>query len=76
MLFRSNPGDGNPGDGKRTETTDASITNRIQEMEERISGVDNTKGERIHRSKKMPNVNVSNSKHTGNLGHRKDQTKE
>ena len=28
--------------GKRTGTTDASITNRIQEMEERISGINNT----------------------------------
>ena len=26
--------------GKRTGTTDASITNRIQEMEERISGIE------------------------------------
>ena len=28
--------------GKRTGTTDASITNRIQEMEERISGVEDS----------------------------------
>lgn len=28
--------------GKRTETTDVSITNRIQGMEERISGVEDT----------------------------------
>jgi hypothetical protein len=27
---------------KRTGTTDASITNRIQKMEERISGIENT----------------------------------
>jgi uncharacterized coiled-coil protein SlyX len=28
--------------GKRTGTTDASITNRIQEMEERIPGTEDT----------------------------------
>jgi uncharacterized coiled-coil protein SlyX len=28
--------------GKRPETTNTSISNRIQEMEERISGVENT----------------------------------
>jgi hypothetical protein len=28
--------------GKRTETTDISISNKIQEMEERISGVEHT----------------------------------
>jgi hypothetical protein len=28
--------------GKRTGTTDASFTNTIQKMEERISGVENT----------------------------------
>ena len=28
--------------GKRTGTTDASITNRIQEMEERISDIEDT----------------------------------
>jgi hypothetical protein len=28
--------------GKRTGTTEASITNRRQEMEERISGIDDT----------------------------------
>ena len=31
--------------GKRTRTTDASITNRIQEMEDRISGEEDTKDE-------------------------------
>lgn len=28
--------------GKKTQTTDTSITNRIQGMEERISGVEDT----------------------------------
>ena len=28
--------------GKRTETTDASVANRIQEMEERISCIEDT----------------------------------
>ena len=31
--------------GKRTGTTDTSIINRIQEMEERISGIENTREE-------------------------------
>lgn len=31
--------------GKRPGTTDASITDRIQEIEERISGVEDTLGE-------------------------------
>jgi hypothetical protein len=31
--------------GKKTGTTDGNITNRIQEMEERISGVEDTQGE-------------------------------
>lgn len=37
---RGNPGDGNQG--KRTGTTDASITNIIQETEERISVIEVT----------------------------------
>ena len=38
---------------KRTGATDISITNRIQETEERISGVDDTLKKLIHQSKKM-----------------------
>jgi len=38
--------------GKRTGTIDANITNRIQEMEERISGVEDTI-EETDTSKKM-----------------------
>jgi hypothetical protein len=37
--------------GKRTGTTDASIINRIQEMEERISGVED-RGKKINASVK------------------------
>lgn len=37
--------------GKRTGTTDRSITNRIQKMQERISGIDDTR-EDIHPSVK------------------------
>jgi predicted nucleic acid-binding Zn-ribbon protein len=53
--------------GKKSGTIDASISNRIQEMEERISGeedsIENTK------SKKMQNAKRSDSKHPGNPGH-------
>ena len=56
--------------GKQTWTTDASIPNRIQEMEERISGIDDAieeMGSSVKenvREKKTPNI-----KHPGNLGH-------
>ncbi|EGW04030.1 Putative transposase element L1Md-A101/L1Md-A102/L1Md-A2 [Cricetulus griseus] len=40
--------------GKRSGTTDVSITNRIQEMEERISGVEDSL-EYSHGSKKISN---------------------
>ena len=43
--------------GKRIGTTETSITNRIQEMEERISSVENTI-EEIDK-KKMPSVKSS-----------------
>jgi uncharacterized coiled-coil protein SlyX len=56
--------------GKRSGVIDASITNRIQEIEERISGaedtienIDTTVKENT-KSKKAPN-----SKHPGNPGH-------
>jgi uncharacterized coiled-coil protein SlyX len=42
--------------GKRTGTADISISNRIQEMEERISGVEDTI-EEMNTSKKMLNKN-------------------
>jgi uncharacterized coiled-coil protein SlyX len=55
---------------KKTETTDESITNRIQEMEERISWIENTI-EEIDRSDKE-NVKSKKKKifrhnHTENL---------
>jgi uncharacterized protein YoxC len=51
---------------KITLTTDASITNRIQEMEERISGVEDT----IEQIDTSVRENVkSDTKHLGNLGY-------
>jgi hypothetical protein len=44
--------------GKRTGTTEARITNRTQEMEERISGIDDMIEEIVHQSQKMPNLKV------------------
>lgn len=46
---------GEPDLSKRAETTDASITHRIQEMAERISGIEDTIEDGIH--------------YPGNLGH-------
>jgi hypothetical protein len=43
---------------KRTGTTDASTTNRIQEMEERISGVEDTSVNQIVTSKKFLTQNI------------------
>ena len=45
--------------GKRTGTTDASINNRIPEMEERISGVEDIIEKLVHWSNKMPNQRSS-----------------
>ena len=44
--------------GKRTGPTDANITNRIQKMKERISGIEDTR-EEINQSKKMLNLRIS-----------------
>jgi hypothetical protein len=44
--------------GKRTGTTNESITNRIQKMEERITGIEDLI-EEIDQSKKM--LNLKNS---------------
>ena len=52
--------------GKRSEITDASITNRIQEIEQIILGVDGTIEEII---KEYQNIKTSNTKHRGNSGH-------
>ena len=45
--------------GKRTGTTDASITNRIQETEEIISDVEDTIEETKHQPKRMLNLKDS-----------------
>jgi uncharacterized coiled-coil protein SlyX len=54
----------------RSEAIDAGITNRIQEVEERISGAEDTI-ESIDTSikKKWKMQNDTNSKPPGNLGH-------
>jgi predicted nucleic acid-binding Zn-ribbon protein len=41
--------------GKKSETIDASISNRIQEMEERISDAEDSIGTWTQQSKKMQN---------------------
>jgi hypothetical protein len=45
--------------GKRPGVVDASITNRIQEIEERISGTEDTIGNIDTKSKKMQNARRS-----------------
>ena len=52
--------------GKRSGFTDVSITNRIQEIEERNSGVEDMV-EEIDRTVKEKKI--LNSKHPGNSGH-------
>ena len=42
--------------GKRTETTDISITNKTQEMEEKILGIEDAREKWIHQSKKILNL--------------------
>ena len=54
--------------GKNSEDIDTRITNRIQEIEGRISAAEDTI-ENIEQSKKMQNAERSNPKHSGNLGH-------
>ena len=54
--------------GKRSGITDVSITNRIQEIEERISGVEDTVEEMDTTVKKIQNIKTPNPKHPGNLG--------
>ena len=54
---------------KRIGTTDTSITNRIQEMEERISGVEDTIEDIDTSVKEDVKANVSGTKYLGNLGH-------
>jgi acetyl-CoA carboxylase alpha subunit len=54
---------------KKSGTIDVSISNRIQEMEERISGTEDSIGSMAQQSKKMQNAKDPNSKHPGNPGH-------
>ena len=58
--------------GKRTETTESSITNRIQEIEERISDSEDAI-EKINFSdqRKQQIQQILNTNHPGNLGHSK-----
>jgi hypothetical protein len=55
--------------GKRSEVIDASITNRIQEIEERISGAEDI----IHNSQRKCKMQKDpNSKHPGSPGHNEE----
>jgi hypothetical protein len=57
--------------GKRSRVIETSITNRIQEIEERISGAEDTKKKKNgHNSQRKCKVqNTPNPKHPGNTGH-------
>ena len=56
--------------GKWTGTTETSITNRIQEIKERISGAEDTIEEIDSSIKKTHQIQqILNSKHPGNLEH-------
>jgi predicted nucleic acid-binding Zn-ribbon protein len=58
--------------GKKSGTIDASISNRIQEMEERISDAEDSIGSidtTIKENAKCKMQKDPNSKHTGNPGH-------
>ena len=54
--------------GKKSGTTDANISNRIQKMEERISGAEDSI-ENMDTTKKMQKQNAPNPKHPVNSGH-------
>jgi hypothetical protein len=54
--------------GKRPGIKDVSITKIIQEIEERISGVEDTV-EEIDTTVKIQNIKTPNTKHPGNSGH-------
>jgi cell division protein FtsL len=55
--------------GKKSGTIDTSISKRIQEMEERISGTEDSIGNMETKIKE--NAKHPNSKHPGNPGHNK-----
>lgn len=56
----------------QTRNSEASLTNRIQEMEEKISVVGRQKWkEWVTQSKKMLHLKISGTKYPGNQGHYK-----
>ena len=55
--------------GKKSGAIDASINNRIQEMEERISGAEDSTENRVQQLRKHKMQKDPNSKHPGNPGH-------
>jgi predicted nucleic acid-binding Zn-ribbon protein len=55
--------------GKKSGTIDARISNRIQEMEERISGVEDSIENMDTTIKENPKSKKSKSKYPGNPGH-------
>jgi hypothetical protein len=55
--------------GKKSGYIDASISNRIQEMEERISGAEDSIEKWAQQSKIMQNAKNPNSKHPENPAH-------
>jgi hypothetical protein len=54
---------------KRSRVTDVSITNQIQEIEERISVAEDTIENRHNSQRKCKMQKASNPKHPGNPGH-------
>ena len=57
--------------GKRSGVIDASIINRIQEIEESIWGLENTIENIDTTIKENKTAKAPNTKHPGNLGHNK-----
>jgi hypothetical protein len=55
--------------GKKSGTIDVSISNRIQEMEETISGAEDSIGNMDTTIKENAKCRDPNSKHPGNPGH-------
>ena len=61
--------------GNRSEITDVSITNRIKETEERISGVEGTIEETDTIVKENSKCKTPKPKNPGNSGHNKEKQK-
>jgi hypothetical protein len=55
--------------GKKSGTIDARISNKIQEMEERISGAEDSREHQHNNQRKCKMQKDPNSKHPGNPGH-------